>query len=269
MELFRRQSPMKRELEILSRKEVRFLANRQNQKESILNQKLAKYVPEKLQQTLDGAFSKAFLLVFEKGTGVIEKTYRREEMEKNFQIQKYANEVKQNHKTLKTFSKKAGLTGSVNTVLSGGTGVAMGVLGIGIPDIPVLTGIMLKSIYEIALSFGFEYESEEERYFILLLIQGAVSYGDPMCEINHQVDDFIEREQLPDGYEREAVITQTAGILSKELLYMKFLQGIPIVGAIGGLQDAVYLNRITEYAKIKYQKRFFKNLQTEGKDNDA
>ena len=37
---------------------------------------------------------------------------------------------------------------------------------------------------------------------------------------------------------------------------MKFLQGIPIAGAIGGFYDVVYLKNITEYADIKYKRRF-------------
>ena len=37
---------------------------------------------------------------------------------------------------------------------------------------------------------------------------------------------------------------------------MKFLQGIPVVGAVGGIYDEVYMKRITEYANLKYKKRF-------------
>ena len=40
------------------------------------------------------------------------------------------------------------------------------------------------------------------------------------------------------------------------LLYMKFLQSIPIVGAVGGAYDFVYMKQINEYARIKYHKRF-------------
>ena len=52
------------------------------------------------------------------------------------------------------------------------------------------------------------------------------------------------------------MIKITAAGLSKELLYMKFLQGIPIVGAVGGFYDAFYMKSITKYANIKYRKRF-------------
>ena len=63
----------------------------------------------------------------------------------------------------------------------------------------------------------------------------------------------------PDDYEEQKQIEKTAAGLSKELLYMKFLQGIPIVGAVGGAYDVVYLKQITEYANLKYKKRFLIN----------
>ena len=40
------------------------------------------------------------------------------------------------------------------------------------------------------------------------------------------------------------------------LLYQKFLQGIPIVGAAGGISDAVCLQRVQRYAALKYRRRF-------------
>ena len=72
----------------------------------------------------------------------------------------------------KAFGKRGEDSGRVNLVVSGAAGVGMGLLGVGIQDIPVFTGMVLKSIYEIALSYGYEYESESERRFILMLIQG-------------------------------------------------------------------------------------------------
>lgn len=87
-------------------------------------------IPKKLQETLDAAFSKAFTLIFQKGSHVIEKTYRKEELEKNYQIQEYAYQLCKNRKSLKAFSKKAEGTGRKNLLLSGVSGVGMGILGI-------------------------------------------------------------------------------------------------------------------------------------------
>ena len=209
-----------------------------------------------VQKTLDTAFAKAFALIFEKGTGVIEKTYQRTKLEQDYQVRQYMADVKQDSKSLRAFSKKARDTGTKNLLLSGVSGIGMGVLGIGLPDIPVFTGMILKNIYETALQYGYSYESREEKYFILLLIRGAVSYGDTLCEIDGKVNEFIRNGILPEEYQDKEQIEQTAGALSKELLYMKFLQGIPVVGAVGGAYDAVYMKRITEYAELKYRHRY-------------
>jgi hypothetical protein len=40
------------------------------------------------------------------------------------------------------------------------------------------------------------------------------------------------------------------------MLYMKFLQGIPIVGAVGGAFNAISMHNLTAYANLKYHKRF-------------
>ena len=51
---------------------------------------------------------------------------------------------------------------------------------------------------------------------------------------------------------------QAANCLSKELLYMKFVQGLPIIGAVGGAYDYVYMNKISKYAQLKYKRRFLR-----------
>ena len=254
--MFQRKSPFEAEWEKLQKKEQKFLKAREEQKESLLNQKLAEKVPPKLQGTLDKAFAKAFGMIFEKGTDIIEKTYKKEELQQTYKINEYANEVRQNRKSLKAFGKKAENSGRVNMLVSGVSGVGMGLAGVGIPDIPVFTGMILKSIYEIALNYGFEYETEKERRFILLIIQGAVSHGIEMQMIDKCIDEYISNTEVPEDYKEQKQIEKTAAGLSKELLYMKFLQGIPIVGAVGGAYDVVYLKQITEYANLKYKKRF-------------
>jgi len=213
MRLFDKRTPLQKEWEKLEVQEQRFLQKRSEKRENILNQKLEEKIPPKLQETLDTAFAKAFALIFEKGTRVIEKTYQRAKLEQDYQVRQYTADVKQNSKSLRSFSKKARDTGTKNLLLSGVAGIGMGVLG-------------------------------------------AVSYGDTLCEIDGKVNEFIRNGMLPEEYQDKEQIEQTAGSLSKELLYMKFLQGIPVVGAVGGAYDAVYMKRITEYAELKYRHRY-------------
>lgn len=257
MVIFQQVPPLEAEWKRLVRQEERFLGKYIRKKETFINQKLKEKVPEKLQYTIEQAFGKAFSLIFDRGTEIIEKTYNREEMKKTYQINEYTDEVRNNRKSLTAFSRKAGVSGAVNVALSGVSGIGMGVLGIGLPDIPLFTAMMLKGIYEIALNYGFDYDAEEEKYFILLLIQGAVSGGEDMMNTDKKINTCIKNMCLPQNYNREEMIQKTAACLSKELLYMKFLQGVPVVGAVGGAYDVIYMKRITEYAGLKYKRRFY------------
>ena len=250
-------TPLQKEWAKLEKQEAAYLMKRTEKTDSKMSQFLEKKVPPNLQNTLDAAFSKAFYAVFEKGTGVIEKTYKKEELQKSYQINEYAAHVRGNRKSLKAFSKKASGAGNVNLLISGVSGIGLGVLGIGIPDIVLFTGLMLKSVYEIALNYGFEYEDEQEKRFVLLLIQGALSYGNDLEEINSEINFYIENNKFHREMVMDNCIKETASCMSGELLYMKFLQGIPIVGAAGGAYDAIYMKQVVKYAELKYRRRFY------------
>lgn len=250
-------SALEKEWKKVEKDESTYLSKHMNKEDSKLNKLLEGKVPAGLQNTLDGTFAKAFHLVFEKGTDFIEKTYKKDELEKDYKINAYAASVKENKKTLKVFSKKASGAGTANLLLSGASGIGMGVLGIGIPDIVVFTSLMLRSVYEICLNYGFDYKSEEEKQFILLLIQGAVSHDTKLLKINDELNYYMEYGEFASAIHLDECIKETAACLSKELLYMKFLQGIPLVGAVGGAYDVIYMQQVNKYAELKYRKRFF------------
>lgn len=269
--MFKGKTSIEKEWRKLQEQEIDFLVKNIRREESALNQLLEDKVPEGLQATLDKAFFKAFQLVFEKGTGVIEKTYNKEKMEIDYQLGELKADMTKDRKELKAFSSKAKTSGAVNTLVSGASGVGLGVLGIGVPDILLFTGMMLKNVYQIALNFGFDYESEDEKKFILLLIQGALSSGDELRKINSEIDMYIDDGKFTCEESNEADAEKTADAdsdmkmrirqasecMSKELLYMKFLQGIPFVGAVGGAYNALYMRRISKYAELKYRRRFY------------
>jgi len=253
-----RKTPLQKEWESLCKKEQAFLARGRSKKEPALNRLLTDKAPEKLRHALDAAFEKTFLLIFQKGTGLIEKTYSRMALEQAYKINFYVDELRDDRKSLRAFSKGADRTGAVHLLLSGVGGVGMGLFGIGLPDVPLFTGMVLKCVYEIALQYGFEYDSESERYFILLVIEGAVSLGDRLMETDRKIEAYSLAPRLPEGCSLAGQASETSGALSEAVLNLKFLQGIPIVGVVGGAGDAVYMKRISEYANIKYRKRFLR-----------
>lgn len=249
--MIKRKTPIQKEMLLLKKQELKFLEHRQKQEDSRLNRFLEDKIPDKLQTTLEKAFFSAFKLIFVKGVSVIEKTYKKEELKKDFKICDYANQMKNDRKSLKAMRKQAG---------SGAVGIGMGLVGVGIPDIPVFTGFLLRSIYQIALKYGYSYETEEEKKWILLLIQGASAYGEEQRRGDEAVDSFIENEKALLGRSLDEIMEETAGILSRELIYMKFLQGIPVVGAVGGAFDLKYMKEITAYAELKYRKRYYRSF---------
>lgn len=258
--MIKRKTPLQKEILLLEKQEKRYLEQRQKQSDSKLNKLLEDKVPDKLQETLEKAFCSAFRLIFLKGISVIEKTYKKEELEKDFKVQDYANQIKNDRKSLKSIRENAGSTGRFNTLASGTAGLGMGLIGVGIPDIPVFTGFLLRSIYQIALKYGFSYDTEKEKKWILLLIQGASAYGEEQQRADEAVDSCLEDQKVLDSLSLDEIMEDTSRILSGELLYMKFLQGIPIVGVVGGAFDFKYMKEITTYAEIKYRKRYYRNL---------
>lgn len=229
-----------------------------------------KKVPDTLQNTLELAFNKAFVTVFDKGAGLIEKTYNKKKQilvfKKNARILR-REDFKS--KSVKKFERQAKRTVRKNLLITFIEGIGLGIIGCGLPDIPIFVSILLKSIYEIAISFGFDYTSDREKLFILKLIDSALQNGDVLKKKDLQLDHLIDRyvEEELNGVENQTdefvvelqisrQIDHSADALSHELLYGKFVQGMTFLGVVGGVSDFTCLKRVTDYAILKYKRRF-------------
>lgn len=230
-----------------------------------------KKVPDTLQNTLETAFNKAFVTVFDKGAGLIEKTYRKDKQIDLFKANKKNMDSEAfNGKAVKKFERQAKHTVYKNLVISSVEGVGFGIIGLGIPDIPIFVSVLLKSIYEIALSYGFSYTTDKEKLFILKVIDASLKSGELLRkkdeELNKLIDRYYKEETAPEqvGKTDEFVtelqivrqIDYSAEALSHELLYGKFVQGMTFVGVVGGTADITCLKKITDYAALKYKRRF-------------
>lgn len=217
---------------------------------------LEKKVPEKVYHSLEAAFSKAFSVVFTQGVGVIEKTYNRQNLEETYSVQDYAVQVKGGRKELKQVKRNAGRTGLANTALTTVEGIGLGALGIGLPDIVVFVGMLLKGIYETALSYGFSYDTPEERLFILRMMEATLTKGHAFAVKNARVDGMIEEMPQAGDDEVLAQIQKTGSAFAVDMLLLKFVQGFPLVGVIGGAANPIYYNMVMRYVQLKYQKRY-------------
>ncbi len=233
-------------------------------------QMLESKVPDKIRTNLEKAFCVAFTTVFEKGTGIIEKSYDRQKILDNVQIQNYAFQVKADRKSLKQVRNGVAHKNLGNIAATAVEGVGLGVLGIGLPDIVIFTGVLLRGVYEVSLHYGFDYDTEEERYFILKLMETAMRSGEAWKAGNGEIDRLIiemaEEEACPGpaAYAtKEDVAEQirnTSDAFAADMLILKFVQGIPIVGILGGCGNPVYYNKVMKYAQMKYQRRYLYRL---------
>lgn len=253
---------LNKQIKRLNKQENKILKHKENKliksKVDPVIEKIKGKIPEKLIYTLEAAFVKGFQLVFEKGYTYVEKTYNKDKLQVEYDLNNQAVDNKITKKNIKMLDKHSNYSKRLNSVISGIEGSALGVLGIGLPDIPLFIAMIMKTISEVALSYGYKYEIKEEKAYILLLICGAVSKGDKQKEFNEEIDHLgknidkhIDAEINIDRHMKVA-----ASVLSEAILTAKFIQGIPIVGVVGGVVNYNIIKKIGKYASIKYKKRY-------------
>ncbi|EKY22763.1 EcsC family protein [Clostridium celatum] len=249
----------KKEAKLLEEKPPSYIKN----KLSPIKETLEDKIPDKLQSTLELAFEKGFKVVFDKGVGLIEKTYNRDNINMEFDINTYAIEKYPTKRNFKKIDKSANRKTMLNKSISAVEGTALGLLGIGLPDIPIYIGVILKSIYEISLSYGFNYNSQNEKAYILTIICAAVTsttekkyYFDKLDKMANEID----ANKNP-NYQLDELLKETSNKISTYMLTSKFIQGLPLIGVVGGVTNFKTLQDISTIAKLKYKKRYLNNLQ--------
>ncbi len=253
---------LKKQFKKLGRQEKRILSKKESSlykaKVAPIIDNIQEKIPDKVLVVLEAAFLKGFKLVFEKGSTYIEKTYDKDKLRLEHELNDYAINEGLGKRYINNLDKQAGAKKLLNesiTLLEGGV---LGFLGIGLPDIPLFIAVIIKTIYEVALSYGYNYASDEEKAFILLVISGALTKGDRKKEINIEIDilgNSLDHEQ-PVEINLVAHMMAAADVLSASMLVAKFIQGIPVVGMVGGVVNYSIIKRIGKYASLKYKKRY-------------
>ncbi len=255
---------IKKHLKNLEKKEQKIL----NKKQGIIEEKLEPIVekvesrvPKPLKNSLDKAFYKAFQIIFEKGTKYIEKLFNKNKIQLNHNVNDFSLKINANKGTLRKIDRYAQRSKLLNTSISTIEGAGLGLLGMGLPDIPLFTAMILKTIYEISLSYGFLYEIEAEKIYVLNLINAALTSGETQQKFNHRVEIIGDKidNQMQFNYDLNKEILNTSKIVSNSMLTSKFVQGIPVVGVVGSIANFRIINKISRYSSIKYKKRYLNN----------
>lgn len=214
-------------------------------------------IPQKVYTGLESAFCKGFSLVFNQGSSLIEKSYNKENLRNNHSIRDYAVQLKGSRKELKAVHKGAKRSDSLNMVVTTAEGLALGALGVGLPDIVLFITTLLKGVYEAALNYGFDYDTPEERYMILNMMSASLITGEERVEWDEMIDGMIT--ESPRNVSQDVLneqIRETASVFAMDMLILKFIQGFPVIGILGGIANPIYYNRVLRYVQLKYRKRY-------------
>lgn len=245
------QASIQKELTLVARQEQALHKAAMRQKTPQWKTNLQDKVPEKVYSNLEKAFCKAFQVIFDKGTDWIEKTYDAQSIRNGYEVHDFAFQMQADRKVLKELRRQASRTQMQGMLTTSAEGIGLGVLGIGLPDIVLFVGVLLQGVYKIALHYGFDYRTASERYFILLLMEASVQKGEAWEACNRAVEAFIAG-QMVDVTDQ---LTRTAQAFADDLVLAKAVQGLPLVGVLGGLFNPVCCRKVMKYAELKYRKR--------------
>lgn len=227
--------------------------------------KIEARIPAMLVNTMDEAFYRAFQVLFEKGTGLLRLTIAEKKLKADRFIREYYLKEKPDAKRVESFHKSARLGGVAATILATLEGCVLGLFGMGLPDIPILMSLLLRTVYQTALRYGFRYDSQQERYFILLVLSAALAKGSERKEYSlmaDQVGRSIDKGNRF-SFNLDDQMRETSKALARSMLVAKFIQGTSIVGVVGGLSNFSASRRVANMANLKYQKRFLEKKKRE------
>ncbi len=250
---------LQKELHRIERQEQKLLQGARNTKNSSWKAALEQKVPEKIRVGLESGFSKGFAIVFTSGRPIIEKSYRKKELQADHAVRDYAMQRKGGRREWRQLRREAKQADWLNLAATTAEGVGLGALGIGLPDIVLFLGMLLRGVYETALHYGFDYEDRWEQLLILKMMAAALSTGEEW-ERRHSALDGLLREEGREVSDEELKeqMDETASVFAVELLALKFIQGLPIVGILGGAANPVYYAKVLKFVRLQYEKRYLR-----------
>lgn len=253
----RPRSPVDRELALIEKREEKLAAAAAKRSGAKWKESLEARLPGKVYTGLESAFCKGFALVFDRGGAIIEKSYAVDKISTEHSVRDYAFRAWGGRRELRQLYKGARRSRLVNMTVTTAEGLGLGVLGIGLPDIVLFIAMLLRGVYETALSYGFEYKSDYEKLLILKMLAASLSSGEDYERRDREVDLLLPaggKSVRDEELERQIEVTSSAFAL--DMLLLKFVQGLPIVGVVGGAANPVYYKKIMDYVELKYRKRY-------------
>lgn len=253
---------LNREFAALQRQESRLMRSAVKAKPAGWKTAMEQRVPAKVYTGLNSAFCKGFSLVFQHGRKLIELTYKKENLQQKHTVRDDGFREQGQRKNIRMLHQNARSANNLNVAVTTLEGIGLGALGIGMPDIVLFLTTVLRGVYETALHYGFDYESRFEQMLILKMMAASLSTGEEWFSRNREINDWLrldDREIAAEEFEKQ--IQQTSQVFAVDMLLLKFIQGLPVVGILGGVANPLYYSRVMRYVQLKYRRRYLLKLQ--------
>lgn len=248
---------LRRELLKIQTEEQKLRKKAETAKPADWKKALEQKIPEKVYTGLETAFCTGFSLVFQHGRKLIELTYKKENLKQEHILRDQAVQTEGSRRDFKQMQKNVRNAGLKNMAATTAEGMALGALGVGMPDVVLFLATLLKGVYETALHYGFEYETPEEQYLILRMVSASLKTGRAWLREDAKVEELLQADAM--GVDPEVLkeqIKKTASAFAVDMLVLKFIQGMPVVGFLGGAANPVYYRKVMNYVQRKYRKRY-------------
>ena len=227
-------------------------------------------IPDKTREKLEWAFCKGFAAVFDYGDGIIDMTYAKSKERRRFIARDLGFVMDGSSPALSSFETSGNLSDALNMLLTTVEGVGLGALGIGMPDIVLFVAMLLRGVREAAAQYGRASDSGEEQLLTLCMLEAAMLSGEEWEEKDALVERMLacpgDFPMTPET--AEAQFERTAAAFATDLLVLKFVQGLPIVGLVGGLSNPVYYRRVMSYVRLKFERAYILDAMRREKEKE-
>lgn len=238
--------------------DIRAQLRKQRLGQGLAFSKLLDRLPDKVWKAIEKAFQIAFEKLFMGGMPLIEASFSKggaqlDHLRADFHLNKDPSLAglhglrQASRKRTRSASRWTGIESTV-----------LGLLGIGLPDISIYLASILRQVYLIAQSYGFGYESREEKIYILRLIRLALDGSHDNSARSLALADLGQRidqgHDLPGDFEEEIRFCATE--MTQALVLSRAVMTLPVVGVVGGLYQPFILHRIEAMARLQYESRY-------------
>lgn len=143
-----------------------------------------------------------------------------------------------------------------NTAMIEGAGTGAGGILIGLTDLPLLLGIKIKLLYELASIYGFDVKDYREKMYILSIFQLAFSSQDHVNKIFAKIENWDEYKDTLSDDINDLDWRSFQQEYRDYIDLAKLLQLVPGIGAfVGAYVNNKLVDKLGEYAMYAYRMR--------------